>query len=33
MDMSSHEDSVGEFRCLGSIFFSEVVGICKLVRQ
>ena len=27
MDVSSHEDSAGEFCCAGSIFFNEVVRI------
>ena len=25
----SHEDSASEFCCVGSIFFNEVVGVCK----
>ena len=29
MEVSLHEDSAGEFCCVGSIFFNEVVGICK----
>ena len=29
MEVSSHEDSAGDFYCVGPIFFNEVVGICK----
>ena len=32
MEVSSHEDSAGEFCYVGSIFFNEVVGICKTIK-
>ena len=31
MEVGSHEDLAGEFRCVGSIFFNEVVGICFVI--
>ena len=33
MDMSSHEDSAGEFRCAGSIFSMKLSGfISKAIK-
>ena len=32
MEVSSHKDSASEFCCVGSIFFNEVVAICKAVN-